>query len=144
MNDRDLFLNNESRVLVTGGRTYNDGYALYNALDALLPAHPNLVILHGACTDPRTRELRGADRLAELWAIENEIPYIGVPAKWRRFGNAAGPIRNKEMVEHWRATNGVAFPGGPGTDNAIACMREAHLVVWEIGRAPHVRRKLVP
>ena len=41
----------------------------------------------------------GADRLVEIYAKQKKIPITVIPAKWSEFGRAAGPIRNKEIVE---------------------------------------------
>lgn len=39
----------------------------------------------------------GGDTLGELWAERNNIPIKKFPANWKKYGRAAGPIRNKEM-----------------------------------------------
>jgi hypothetical protein len=54
------------------------------------------MVVHGACP-------LGADRFAHEWAVRTngaggmvaEDPY---PADWDRYGSAAGPIRNAEMI----------------------------------------------
>ena len=42
-----------------------------------------------------------------------------MPANWERYRNAAGPIRNKEMLDKWRPHLVVAFPGAAGTTDMI-------------------------
>lgn len=87
------------RVLVTGSRDWPSQYLVVSVLNEIrtstTPEEP-LVIVHGACPT-------GADHFASAWveAIHHwdrnltEEPH---PADWGRYGNAAGPIRNSEMV----------------------------------------------
>lgn len=42
----------------------------------------------------------GVDRLGEQWARANNIPIKEMPADWIRFGNSAGPQRNRAMAEY--------------------------------------------
>ena len=42
---------------------------------------------------------RGADRLGERWAEDNNIPISRMPADWNGHGKAAGYIRNEEMAK---------------------------------------------
>ena len=42
----------------------------------------------------------GVDALGERYAKENGIPLRIFPADWAKHGNAAGPIRNKEMANY--------------------------------------------
>ena len=100
------------RVLVCGGRNYIDIEKMKEILDALVPE----VVIHGNAT--------GADRLAELWAIKNEIEIERYPADWGQYGRSAGPIRNKQMLIEGRPDMVVAFPGGTGTQNMIKLASE--------------------
>jgi hypothetical protein len=105
---------------------------VFQALDTFYVNNPNIAIIHGACTDPITGKLTGADKWAEEWAIDKEVPYIGVPARWHSgIGKVAGPVRIKYMFDRFAPTSVIAFPGGPGT---AATMREANarrIIVWE-------------
>lgn len=49
-------------------------------------------VISGACKT-------GADYWGELWALRNSIPVDRYPADWEKHGNAAGPIRNREMAK---------------------------------------------
>ncbi len=117
------------RVIVTGGRDYQDKEVVWGTLDRIhregyfqwqqtVPVGPrNIVwIITGACP------YGGADLLAENWAKENEVNYIGYPAKFKTGprGKAEGPYRNAGMAEYAEASLVVAFPGGRGTANMIA------------------------
>lgn len=43
---------------------------------------------------------RGADKMGEKWAKENDIPVKRFPANWNKYGKSAGYRRNEEMAEY--------------------------------------------
>jgi hypothetical protein len=89
------------RVIVTGSRRWKDEgllrWTLYNVWDE----HPQLIVVHGA-------HWSGADKMAHDWVVamqhpQNIAPGAKVverphPANWQDWGQAAGPMRNTEMV----------------------------------------------
>ena len=100
------------RVLVCGGRNFRDKAMLYGRLNAMYAARGVSALIHGGA--------RGADFLASGWAIANEVPSIAFPADWKRLGDAAGPIRNSQMLREGKPDLVLAFPSdGPGTANCI-------------------------
>ncbi len=107
------------RVLVCGGRHYNDFDAAKRALDAL-PVKPSIIIEGGA---------KGGDRMGRLWAEENGIHYATVPALWNKFGRAAGFKRNEAMLL-LKPQYCVAFPGGRGTASMIELCTSYGVIVW--------------
>lgn len=78
------------KILVCGGRDYNNFDYLYYALDTAVAQLGPFVVIHGGC--------RGADRLACDWANTRGIPVEEFPANWDAHGKAAGFIRNTEMI----------------------------------------------
>jgi hypothetical protein len=105
------------RVLVCGGRDYDDRGQLYVALDRLHAAHRfSLVIAGGA---------RGADTLARDWAKAREVPVKVYMAQWQRLGSEAGPVRNQRMLDKGRPDLVIAFPGGRGTADMVERARRA-------------------
>jgi hypothetical protein len=105
------------RVLVCGGRNFDDVNAVHGALDAIHAETPITFIIEGGA--------RGADSLAQFWALSNEIPGKSYPADWETHGRAAGPIRNLEMLTDGKPDLVVAFPGGRGTQNMVTQARLA-------------------
>ena len=75
-------------VAVIGSRSFNDSLLLEYELNAI-KEKINLVISGGA---------KGADKLAEKWAIENNIPTVVIKPDWKTFGRAAGLVRNKQII----------------------------------------------
>lgn len=41
----------------------------------------------------------GADRFAEKWALDNKVPIEVIKPDWKKYGRAAGIIRNKQIIE---------------------------------------------
>ena len=102
------------RIIVAGGRDFNDYELLCRKLDFFLSSTENPVIVCG--------EARGADSLGKRYALERGIPVISFPADWDRYGKSAGFRRNKEMAANADAL--VAFWDGKsrGTANMIELM----------------------
>ena len=120
------------RVLVCGGRDYNNKQLVFDTLEYLLnPTEawmpdPNHVIIHGGAT--------GADALADDWAIINWVQIEEYKADWRQYGHRAGPIRNSQMLKLGKPDIVLAFPGGAGTQDMIDKARKAGVEVREIDR----------
>lgn len=108
------------RLLVCGSRTWTDREALRAWLDKTDAAMgPIEVVIHGAA--------RGADSMAGEWARDRGKHEIACPADWRRHGKAAGPIRNREMLEH-QLDLVIAFRvvgQSRGTDDMLRAARKA-------------------
>jgi len=99
-----------SKVLVCGGRNYNDKEKVSEVLNYLHEHKGMTIIICGGCS--------GADDLAERWANANGVHCASVKARWTKYGNAAGPVRNMVMAS-LMPNICIAFPGGKGTENMI-------------------------
>jgi hypothetical protein len=106
------------KVLVCGGRDFTGDVS--HILDDVNARHGIDLIIHGGA--------KGADSLAEQWAFRREIDCLRVPAKWKRHGKAAGPMRNTEMLK-LKPNLVVAFPGGKGTENMVKQAKVAGISV---------------
>lgn len=123
------------RVIVCGGRKFSDKdwlfRTLYNLCDACycwgephadgnnLPS--NIKIISGMAA--------GADSLALDWAIVNWTELKGYPANWKKYGKAAGMLRNQQMLDEEKPHLVVAFPGGKGTADMVARAKAAKVQV---------------
>lgn len=110
------------KVLVTGGRDYQDRARVFQVLDELHARQRIGCIVHGACGDDydNTGErdpsiFKGADRWADEWARERIVAVSRYPAKWRRLKGNAGRERNRRMLRESMPGLVIAFPGGNGT-----------------------------
>jgi hypothetical protein len=110
------------RVLICGSRDWHDERVIGSAV-AALPL--GSTVIHGAAPGADTIAARAASRVGTL----NVEAY---PANWAQYGRAAGPIRNKLMLELGRPDLVIAFRlDGPskGTDNMIQQARKAGVPV---------------
>ena len=113
------------KVLVCGGRDFTNQEMLFGALDKLDADERIGDVIHGAA--------RGADMLAHEWAHQRQRRMWPYTADWKRDGRAAGPIRNKRMLDEGKPDLVVAFPGGRGTANMVDQARKAGVRVIEVG-----------
>ncbi len=128
------------RVLVCGGRNYNDRDHIYNTLcDLHYKLGPFTAVIHGDAT--------GADSEADGWAEMMKIPTVPMKAKWKdldapgavikhnRYGayNAlAGFDRNQRMIDEGKPDIVIAFPGGNGTDDMCERAKKAGVKIKKI------------
>jgi len=104
-------------VIVCGGRDARDPGPIFWWLGQLHAALRFTRLIEGGqrTVDAETGEpIGGVDYFANIWARANKIPCDTVRADWNRHGRAAGPIRNRKMLE-MKPDAVVAFPGGAGT-----------------------------
>lgn len=75
-------------ILVTGSRDWHDS----ELIRSVLQQHVNeeVTLIEGGC--------KGADCLCAKVANEFGFKVVEMPANWGKHGRAAGPIRNREMV----------------------------------------------
>lgn len=64
----------------------------------------------------------GADDAGEAWAAVNGLPVKRFPANWKKYGRAAGPIRNAEMADYADAALVFWRNQSSGSANMIANM----------------------
>lgn len=109
------------KVLVCGSRTWTDRATIERVICGL---ERDTIIVHGAA--------KGADSLADdaasLWGLIRR-PY---PADWQKYGRAAGPIRNQEMLNKEDPDRVIAFrmPGeSRGTDDMVRRARAVGIPV---------------
>jgi hypothetical protein len=106
------------RVLVCGGRDFDDHLAVVRALIPYKPTGRALlepsehIIIHGGCPT-------GADKLADEWCDVFGVRKRVYLADWKKHGRAAGPIRNARMLAEGKPDLVLAFPGGRGTADMV-------------------------
>lgn len=101
------------KVLVCGDRNWKDWSKIRTRLVELKPSS---VITGGA---------RGADTIAAISSSELGVPVQVFPANWSTYGRAAGPIRNREMLDQYPDLV-LAFHSDLSKSKGTAdCVREA-------------------
>jgi hypothetical protein len=110
------------RVLVCGGRNYQDRQRLFTVLDGL----PIDWLIAGDCPT-------GADMMAHRWAYERGVPASMGDADWKTYGRSAGSICNQWMLDEGKPDLVVAFPGGAGTADTVRRATAAGIAVMQEG-----------
>ena len=77
-----------TKVLCCGDRNWTDYSKIFIRLSKL---SKDTIIIQG--------EARGADLLSKRAAIKLGLKHLDFPANWAKYGKAAGPKRNKQMLE---------------------------------------------
>lgn len=108
-----------NNIAFTGGRTCSNDSDVYCLLRVL---NPDTVFVGDA---------DGLDRLVRTFCKHLNIPYTVFKADWGEHGRAAGPIRNKEMLQSG-ANILIAFPGGKGTENCVKQAKELGITVLRV------------
>lgn len=112
------------KVLVTGGRKYNDSDTVSRVLSDIDNRKRIGLLVDGGSA--------GADFLACQWAKLSGIKTETYRANWDKLGRQAGPIRNSEMLEMHDYDLVVAFPGGRGTADMVRKAKAKGLTVVEV------------
>lgn len=126
-----FFYRDNMKVIVAGSRHFTDYDLVVKSFSELYQEGYLLkmrTIISGGA--------RGADKLGERYAKQNNLKVIIYSAKWDEHGRAAGPIRNIEMANAADAL--VAFWDGVsrGTGHMIDAMRERGKEIHIIGIPP--------
>jgi len=112
------------RVLICGSRDFHDIQAIQIVVDNL---DTNDIIVHGCA--------RGADTIAGWLAKRRGLTILEFPAQWNKYGKAAGPIRNKQMLDEGKPDKVFAFytdkKKSRGTANMVKQAKAAGIPVWE-------------
>jgi len=108
------------RVLICGDRHWTDKDAIRNVLASL-----------EGVTHVIEGEARGADTLARVVAEELGITVLPFPANWTKYGRAAGPIRNRQMLDEGKPDLVIGFHNNltesRGTKNMLEQARKARI-----------------
>ncbi len=113
------------RVLVCGGRNFNNQELLVSTLNTLYLDENFDVLIEG--------EANGADKMSAWWAEAYNIKIERYNAEWKKHGRRAGFIRNQRMLDEGNPDLVIAFPGGVGTDMMCNLAEQAGIEVRKIG-----------
>jgi hypothetical protein len=112
------------RIIVCGGRAYQNRERVFETLDALHRERRIELVAQGGA--------EGADALAKQWARDMGVETGTFYADWKAYGRLAGPMRNQRMLVDARPDLVVAFPGGRGTADMILRAEQACVPVRRI------------
>ena len=115
-------------IIITGSRTWTDYATIRRALLRLkaraVAIGEALRVTQGECKD-------GADLLAKKACASLSIPCDDFPANWTKYGNAAGMIRNRAMIDAVKPALVVGFFDSSGDkarikrSGTLGCLRYA-------------------
>jgi len=113
------------RVLISGDREWTD----YEIIHSILKKFgEGTVVIHGAA--------RGADTLAGRAGEALGYEVLKFPAQWDKYGRAAGPIRNQQMIDEGKPDRIIAFhddiKSSKGTKDMLRRAKKANIrhLLW--------------
>lgn len=115
------------KLLCAGDRNWTNVFIIRAWLIKFATKHNIYKVIHG--------NARGADRIAAQIAIELGIDIHSFPAQWDKYGRAAGPIRNQQMIDEGNPDYVVIFHDNIVVSKGSAdMMRRAqkHKIPYEI------------
>lgn len=117
-----------TRVLVCGGRYYDDRAALWSFLDRCHAVAPITCLIDGEC------HLGGADLIAHEWAVDRGVPTERYPVDCYIDGPwpSAGNRRNGRMLSDGAPDVVLATEGGSGTADMCRRARAAGMPVVRV------------
>lgn len=108
------------RVIIAGGREYHNYDTLLKAIEE---SHFEIsVVVSGGAS--------GVDAMGERYASDMNKPLHIYLADWKRYGKAAGPLRNRKMAENADALIAIWDGKSKGTKNMIETAEKMNLYVY--------------
>jgi hypothetical protein len=117
------------RILVCGSRDWDSPYAIWCVLNGYESDDIGMTVITGGA--------RGADQHAREWAEHNSVDCETYPADWKKYGKAAGPIRNSIMLAEAKPDYVWAFVTKPleesrGTNDMVTRARAADINTYVV------------
>ena len=121
----------ETRVLICGDREWDDPRIVNLVLDGLMirafDQGRKMVVIEGCA--------RGADNCAHAY-YRIGVDHEHYPAKWDEHGRAAGPIRNRQMLNEGKPDVVIAFhdfiPNSKGTKDMVEVAKAAGVPTYVV------------
>jgi hypothetical protein len=109
------------RLLVTGDRNWEDYFTIRDTLAEKVKKQGPFILIEGGC--------RGADNLANMAAKALGLVVKTFKADWKKYGKAAGPIRNQQMLDEGKPEFALAFhndlENSRGTKDMVSRLEKA-------------------
>jgi hypothetical protein len=133
------------RVLICGDRKWTNYERILTCVQKAHKTDPIGIIIEGECD--------GADVMGRIAGDFLDIPVWRFPADWEKYCNAAGPIRNQQMLtegkptEVWAFHKDITLQTSRGTHDMVMRACRAYLKTWVLSetawRALHIEKDLV-
>lgn len=105
-----------TRIIVCGNKDFKDRDYCLKKLKEIIPKYTNPEIVSG--------HARGADKFGEEYAKMEGIKCTVFKAEWNHYGKAAGPIRNREMLNYAMDETAIVIAFWNGTSRGTKNMVE--------------------
>jgi hypothetical protein len=106
-------------VAITGGRDFKDREWVWRHMDEQRSLLGIVAVVNGRCPT-------GVDLFVHEWCKARGVPERPYPADWDTHGEAAGAIRNQQMIDEEPEIERVlVFPGNTGTTDMARRCRKA-------------------
>ena len=120
------------KIIVCGGRHFEN----YTLLETIMKNYLDENSLDPTDVEIVSGHCQGADMLGERYAEEHGCALTVFRAEWKKYGKAAGPIRNKQMVDYIANAEKktvIAFvsENTRGTQNTVSYAKRAGIPVIE-------------
>lgn len=114
------------KILVCGDRNWHQVVPLFVVMDEIASEYDwDVEVIEG--------QAPGADLMSREWAESRVLPVHPFPADWNRYGKAAGPKRNQQMLD-FGPDLVVAFhqdlEHSRGTGDMVRRALRAEVTVW--------------
>lgn len=111
-----------NRIVVTGGRNYDDWAMVQEVLNRFAPKE----VYVGDCPT-------GVDKMVAEWCDHRKVNYKIFVANWNKLGKKAGPMRNAEMCRSAGSeATVIAFPGNKGTNDCVRTAVSYNMIVMRV------------
>lgn len=114
------------KVLICGGRAYQDRDKVFDVLDRLDHQNPITAVIQGGAS--------GADELARDWADRRRVKIRTYIAGKKKNGRSSWSKGNQRMLNEGRPDLVVAFPGVKRTADMLRRAKAVGATVLEISR----------
>ena len=113
--------------IISGGRKFNEPEILYPVMDYFVKEYNITKIISGGAL--------GADTIARFYAKEKNIDfkeYKITKEEWDRLGKAAGPIRNRQMLDENNIGIVIGFKGWRGTPDMLDYATSKRVIAFHV------------
>jgi len=111
------------KLIIAGSRNLQLNYQDINGLIGIFRLNPSEIVC-GGC--------QGIDEAGKEWGVIFNYPVITFNADWKKFGIAAGPIRNKEMALYADELLLIWDGKSKGSFNMLNQMKKINKPIYEV------------
>lgn len=116
------------KTIIAGSRHLGSVHNVYAAMQAIWPQ--STFFAGDVITEVICGTARGADRAGATWANEMCVRVTEFPADWKKYGKAAGFLRNQEMATYGECLIAIWDGESRGTKDMIERAKKKGIPVY--------------